>query len=171
MCFKAFFESNPAIISELCSKSGRRRRAQSSALNSNSQQQVGDGQAPGNQCFGDARHQVGGRNLSGKCFLRILEDQTMANDLFSHFQDSSSVVLPFELPARTCNEQTIHLNFGCLNSTHRIRASLTYFVENLSGGCAEEKIDCKFLFPAIRFLRYATIGRLVFGLFVLDCKL
>jgi hypothetical protein len=72
------------------------------------------------------------------------------------------VLLPFELPASTCNEQALHFDFRSLNTSHRIRASITYFVENSEGSCFEEKIDCKFVFPAIRFLQYATIGRLVF---------
>ncbi|KAI6223058.1 AP-3 complex subunit delta [Aphelenchoides fujianensis] len=56
----------------------------------------------------------------------------------------AAVLLPFELPARSCNEQTLHLHFNTRNTTHRIRASLTYFVENSSGSCRSEKIDCRF---------------------------
>ncbi|KAI6238163.1 AP-3 complex subunit delta [Aphelenchoides fujianensis] len=70
----------------------------------------------------------------------------------------AAVLLPFELPARSCNEQTLHLHFNTRNTTHRIRASLTYFVENSSGSCRSEKIDCRFVCPAIRFLQYATIS-------------
>lgn len=39
-----------------------------------------------------------------------------------------------------------------------MRASVTYFVEDGQGVRSQEKIDCKFLFPSICFLQYATIG-------------
>ncbi|KAI6224934.1 AP-3 complex subunit delta [Aphelenchoides besseyi] len=89
--------------------------------------------------------------------IRRLEIDVMETEDVK-LETEGSILLPFELPSRTCNEQTLHLLIQSRTTTQRLRASITYFVEDSSGNCRAEKLDCRFVCPSIRFLQYATIS-------------
>ena len=75
------------------------------------------------------------------------------------FLQDAAVLLPFELPSNVRNEHNLHFSFKEVNVTQKIRGSVTYFVEENDGNKREAKMDYVLHFPAIRFLKFATIGR------------
>lgn len=70
-----------------------------------------------------------------------------------------NVVLPFELPARTSNMHTLHLNVKNLNMTQKLIASISYLFEDSLGQCTQETLRCKLEIRAVAFLNFATISR------------
>ncbi|KAI1727971.1 AP-3 complex subunit delta-1 domain-containing protein [Ditylenchus destructor] len=73
-------------------------------------------------------------------------------------KSTSAMVVPFELPAGSSNQYSVHLNMKVINLTQKMRGSATYFIEQNDGNKREEKIDFVFNFPALRFLQFSTIG-------------
>ncbi|KAI1727250.1 AP-3 complex subunit delta-1 domain-containing protein [Ditylenchus destructor] len=73
-------------------------------------------------------------------------------------KSTSAIVVPFELPAGSSNQYSVHLNMKVINMTQKMRGSATYFIEQNDGNKREEKIDFVFNFPALRFLQFSTIG-------------
>ncbi|KAH7723145.1 AP-3 complex subunit delta-1-like protein [Aphelenchoides avenae] len=90
--------------------------------------------------------------------LNVLETLNARLDRSNTSSSDAAVLLPFELPSNVKNEHNLHFSFKEVNVTQKIRGSVTYFVEENDGNKREAKMDYVLHFPAIRFLKFATIG-------------